>query len=225
MTTPERLALLLPLANGDRLTEADLRDRVCRFLQGFKAQGLRLPSGEQELWDADSATASELKAVQHKVQSVFATGFLFANPGQGAEGIGPDDIRLPLSFPSLRFGAFTPPRGPRRDGSRFAFMVEAGRLRDLVAFLAMWLLTTENVAVSQCAAPHYRSWKERCNRFLIWSGQGRPPEVCSKKCAARVKAKRVHEQQRREREAWQAAQRKKAALQRKRKTGTQGRNR
>lgn len=221
MTTPERLAQLLPLANGDPLSEADLRRRVFRFLQGFEASGLRLPSGEQELWDADGATAAELAAVQRKVQMVFATGFMFDAPrGRGTENDGPDDVRLPLTFPSLRFAAFRPPRGQR---SRFAFIVEGGRLRDLVPFLAMWLLTTAAITVSRCSAPRYRAWKERCNRFLIWSGQGRPPEVCTRKCAARVKAKRVNEQQRREREAWQAAERKKAALQRQRKPGTQGR--
>lgn len=223
MTTPERLALLLPVANGDQLSEADLRRRVFRFLHGFEASGLRLQSGEGELRDAHDATAAELAATQRKLQRVFATGLLFDGPPAiGTEGIGPDDIQLQLSFPSLRFGAFSPPRGQR---SRFAFMVEAGRLRDLVPFLAMWLLTTEAITVSRCSAPRYRDWKERCDRFLIWRGQGRPPEVCTKKCGARVKAKRVNEQQRREREAWKAAQRKKAALQRKRKTGTQGRNR
>jgi hypothetical protein len=212
MTTPERLALLLPLANGDQLSVADLGSRVFRFLQGFEARGLRLPSGEQELWDVDGATASELKAVAKKVERVFETGFMFEGPrAAGTEGIGPDDIRLPLTFPSVRFGAFIPPPGRRRADRRFTQVIEAGRLRDLVSYLAMYLLTTGAIAIERCPAPRYRNWKERCDRFFILGGQGRPSKTCSQKCASRVKAKRVNEQQRREREAWKAAQRKKTA--------------
>jgi hypothetical protein len=210
MTTPERLTLLLPLANGDQLSVADQRSRIFRFLHRFEARGLRLPSGEQELWDAHEATATELKAVAEKVKRVFTTGFMFdGTPAPGTEGIGPDDVRLPLTFPSLRFAAFSPPPGRRRADRRFGLMIEAGRLRDLVPYLAMYLLTTEAVAIARCPAPRYRAWKERCDRFFIVGGHGRPSKTCSKKCATRVKAKRINEQRRREREAWKAALRKK----------------
>jgi hypothetical protein len=205
MTAAERLALLLPLANGDTLPDAEQRRHVFRFLQGFEARGLRLPAGEGELWDAHDATAAELAAVQRKVERVFFTAFLFeGEPAKGTENTEPDDIRMPLSFPSLRFGAFSPPSSRRRSG--FTFIVEAGRLRDLVPYLAMWLLTTESIKVSRCTAPQRGKWKERCGRFVIWLGRGRPPKVCRVgKCAGRVKSKSKHAK-------YQAIRREHAAL-------------
>ena len=193
-----------------------MRRRVFDFLHHFEARGLRLQSSQHELWDLHDATAAELAATQKKVEQVFATGFMFESPRhEGQEDVGPDDIRLPLTFPSLRFGAFVPSRKQQR--GRFTLKVEAGRLRDLVAYLAMWLLTTEQVAVSRCTAPAYRDWASRCDRFVVWRGQGRPPKVCSPQCGARVKAKRVAEQQRREREAWKAAQKKNRSKQKEKK--------
>jgi hypothetical protein len=215
MTASARLGVLLPLANGDELSEADLRRRVFRFLHGFEGRGLRLQSGQQELWEVHDAAAAELKAVAKKVQTLFTTGFLFDGPAApGTEGTGPDDIRLPLTFPSLRFGAFTPPKGRPRPDAMFTLIVEAWRLRDLVPFLAMHLLTTEGTTVSRCTAPAYRRWADSCNRFFVGSGLGRPRSVCSEACGARVKAKKVNEQRRLEREAWKAAQRAKATSRR-----------
>ena len=198
---------MLPLANRDRLSEADLRRRVFRFLHGFEARGLRLQGGQGELWDTHHATATELKAVAEKVARVFTTAVLFeeGHAPPGTEGIGPDDISLPLTFPSLRFGAF----GHGRQRGRFSLFVEAGRLRDLVPFLAMHVMATEEVSVSRCHAPAYRDWAHECGRAFIWRGHGRPPLVCSKECAARVKAKRVATLAKRERDAWRAAHPKK----------------
>ena len=219
MTTADRLGLLLPLANGDEPSEADLKRRVFRFLQGFEGRGLRLPTGQQELWDVENATEAELKAVVKKVQLLFSAGLMFDGPpAPGTEGITPDDVSLMLKFPSLHFGAFSQRRERARPDAPFMLMVEAGRLRDLVPYLAMHLLTTETVGVSRCTAPAYRRWSECCDRIFVGSGLGRPRSVCSDKCAARVKAKKVNEQRRRESAAWKAAQREKGASHRKRRT-------
>lgn len=211
MTTADRLGFLLPLANGDELSDEDLKRRVFKFLHGFEGRGLRLPTGQQELWDVENATEAELKAVVKKVQLLFMTGFMFYGPpARGTEGTTPDDVSLMLKFPSLHFGAFSQRRGARPDAP-FMLLVEAGRLRDLVPYLAMHLLTTEAISVSRCAAPAYRRWSEACGRIFVGRGLGRPRGVCSDKCAARVKAKKVNEQRRLEREAWKAEQRKKDA--------------
>lgn len=82
---------------------------------------------------------------------------------------------MPLTFPSLRFGAFSQRRP-------FTLLIEAGRLRDLVPYLAMYLLTTEPVSVARCPAPAIRNWKEECGRFFprrAWAPVERvQPEVC-----------------------------------------------
>lgn len=214
MPTPaERLTLLLPLANADALSADELRDHVFRFLQGFKTGGLRLQSGERELWDAYDAPEVELKAIARKVRLVFTTGFLFDRPGPGTEGITPDDVTLPLTFPSMRFGAFRPTRERKHKQARpdrFTLMVDGWRLRDLVPFLAMWLLTTEDIGISRCTAPAYRNWEEDCGRFFVGSGLGRPRLVCDAKCGSRVKAKARRDKERAEREARKAAQRRKS---------------
>jgi hypothetical protein len=200
MTSPERIRQLLPLANGDELPSKTLRQLVLTFLNQFEASGMRLQP-DAGMWDAYShATDTELKAVQEKVQKLFRTGFLFDRPRHsGTEHIRPEDIALPLSFPSLRFAAFSSPRGRLKTDARFTLRVDGNRLRDLVPFLAMWLLTTEDIAVSRCQAPESKNWRQRCDRFLLWSGRGRPPKVCGSKCADRVKAKRKFERARDER--------------------------
>jgi len=200
MTASERIRHLLPLANGDDLPPTALRQLLLAFLNGFEAPGLRLQP-DAGMWDAyRDATDVELKAVRSKVQTLFATGFMFEAPRYvGTENIGPDDIMPPLSFPSLRFAAFCPPRGKLSAPGRYTLWVDANRLRDLVPFLAMWLLTTGDIAVGRCLAPRSKHWDQRCNRFLLWSGRGRPPKACSPKCADRVKAKKKHDKARRER--------------------------
>ena len=61
-----------------------------------------------------------------------------------------------------------------------------GAIGDLVPFLVMHLLTGPGmVTVSRCRAPAPRNWSERCGRFLVWSGQGRPREFCSGACRVR----------------------------------------
>lgn len=193
MSTPsDLLSQLLPLANGDALAERELRRRVFRFLRDFEARGLRLCAGQGELWDAREAALTELKAVARKVERVFATWLLFeGSPQEGTEHVGPDDVGGLLSFPSLRFSAFRPKKG------RTCMMVEAFRLRDLVPYLAMYLLTTEDVTVGRCPAPQRQHWKEECGRLFIAGGHvGRPSNTCSRPCAVRLKNKRVHEQQR-----------------------------
>lgn len=204
MTPAKRLSLLLPLANRDDISDADLSRRVFKFLHRFEARGLRLPEGEQELWDLDSADATELRAIGKNVAHVFFCGLLFDGPQpKGWTNSGPDDIPPPLWFPSLRFGAFAP--GGRRRG-RFTQIVTAKHLRHLVPFLAMHLLISEETRIGRCHAPARRNWKNECGRIFIWSGHGRPPKVCSKACGIRVKAKRVNEHARRDREETRAQQ-------------------
>ena len=217
MTAPERIRQLLPLANGDDLPPNALRQLLLAFLNGFEAPGLRLQP-DAGMWDAyRDAPDVEVKAVQSKVQMLFATGFMFEGPRHaGTENIGPDDIMPPLSFPSLRFAAFCQPHRKLSAPGRYTLRVDANRLRDLVPFLAMWLLTTGDIAVSRCSAPRSEHWDQRCNRFLLWSGRGRPPKVCSPKCADRVKAKKKYDKAQRERRELEAL-RKAAQQQRVRK--------
>jgi hypothetical protein len=203
MTATERLLLLLPLANRDPLTTAELRSRVSDFLDGFEARGLRLSGGEDHMRNVHHATPAELKAVAEGVAHVFFVGLLFEGPPwKGMEDTGPDDMGMPLEFPSLKFGAFKP---KVRKRARFDWMVEADSLHDLVAYLVMYILATEETRFARCHAPALRNWKNKCHRILIGGGLGRTRLTCNDACAARVKAKKVNDQARRERKAWQAA--------------------
>lgn len=208
MTAAERIRRLLPLANGDDLPPETLRQTFLAFLHGFSAPGLRVQP-DAGMWDAyRDAPDAELKAAQRKIQMVFATGFMFdGSRREGREAIGPDDIMLPLSFPSLRFGAFSQPGRKPSTSERYTLRVDGNRLRDLVPFLAIWLLTTADLAVSRCQAPQAEHWAEQCDRFILWSGRGRPPQFCGPRCANRVKAKRKFIQTRSERRAVDALRR------------------
>lgn len=200
MTPTDRLDHLILIANRDPLTEAEVRRRLFRFLHGFKTQGLRLGAGERELWDVRHATAKELAATTRKIEMLFDVVWMFERPSHPSAGnIGPDDVGAPLSFPSLRFAAFWGQPG---------FIVTAGRLRDLVPYLAMWLLSTEPVVVKQCQAPAFRDWQATCGRLFVQGAMGRPRKVCGEKCAARVKAVRVNEQMRESMEAKKGKRRK-----------------
>ena len=208
MTTLERVQKLLPWVNGDRLTSVEARGVVFGFLYGFEAAGLRLPS-DGGLWGAHDATAKELEATLAKLRDVFAVGFWFAReevPPDGLGHMGWSDIALPLSFPTLRFGAT---RADRRKQSRreftprgaYTLLVDSDELQDLVPFLVMHLLTTGDLLVGRCSAPKFRSWSERCNRLFIWGGgKGRPSNVCpGGQCGSRVKAKSKQERAKRDR--------------------------
>jgi len=205
MDAAARLDQLMPLANGDELSERALRQRLLAFLHGIDLPGLRLRR-DAGMWDTHDAPAAELRATQRQLQDLFASAFWFSEheahlpywvppgtpKGSKAEFEDPiswDDLRPPLSFPSLRFGA----EYIARPSARWALRVDAGRLRDLVPFLALWMLTCGDLSVARCEAPAAAAWDRPCGRFFISGGRGRPSRTCSDKCRRRVKDKRKNE--------------------------------
>lgn len=102
---------------------------------------------------------------------------LIEDSGRGYEHIGPDDVMPPLSLPSLRFGLLGTGSKTRRQ-AHYEMHVNAARLRDLVPFLVLHLLTVDDIPVSQCLAPGKDDWRIPCHRLFIWTKKGRPPEVC-----------------------------------------------
>lgn len=215
-TTLERLAQLMPWVNGDALSVTEQRQRLFQFLQGFSVAGICLPR-DVGMWEVDRATPTELDATQHKLQKLFASAFWFArgHDARGTENITWDDVELPMSFPSLRFAAKRIEHDKQWQ-ARYALMVSAGRLRDLVPYLVLQVLTVEKVPVIRCRAPRERDYASRCDRLFIWTKNGRPPEVCPKVpgkrrlCADRVKAEAKKEAERMRREEERRLRAKKA---------------
>lgn len=190
MTATERLALLLPIANGDPLTTAQLRQRLFDFLRGFTARHLRLPKFEHELHQVSRATSSQLHDAAEAVVKVFTLGLLAYGPHEGFEDTEPDDVAM-LTLPTLAFGVFRPKKKPGR--SRFDWIVEAEDIEDLVPFLAMYLLATETTRIMRCHAPRRGNWEGKCHRIFVGGGPGRARLTCDTACAVRVKNKRVND--------------------------------
>lgn len=172
------------------------------FLHAFVGQNLHART-YTSMWEAHAVAAAEFEAIRRKVRRLMEAGFpdsggesrylkesdqdrerrpAFIKKGdrRGTENIGFEDMSLPLSCPSLRFGI----RPHTKRGASVLF-VEGGRLRDLVPFLVLHLLTTGQTVVARCDAPAPGAWSERCGRFYVWIGKGRPREFCSDACRAR----------------------------------------
>ena len=192
MSSPERLAELLPLANGDPLPPKALWRALLAFLNRFEAPGLRLPR-DAGMWDAyRDASDAELQAVARKVRTLFEAGFLFEGPRHmGTEGIGPDDILPPLAFPSMRYLPLRPPpgRSEHRRG-RWTFMVDG-------AGSAIQCRSSQ-CGCSQRARSPFRAARRRKRSIgrtlqpVSASGRvvGRPQMVVRSEVRGRVKAKK-----------------------------------
>lgn len=201
LTAPARLNLLLPWINGESLPKELVRQRVMSFLHDFVGQNLSAKTYDS-MWTAYHATAAEFEATRRKVRRLMEAGFpdsggesrylketedrrgrpAFIPVGDrsGLENIGFDDMLLPLSCPSLRFGI-----KPHAKHEASELFVEGGRLQDLVGFLVLHLLTAGQTVVARCDAPAPAAWHERCGRFYVWVGRGRPRSFCSDECRTR----------------------------------------
>jgi hypothetical protein len=170
------LAHLVPLVN-DTLSDKAVTQRLRAFLNRLDASGLRLPR-QAGMWDVYGASTTELHATQKKLRELFDWGF--------RQDLDWDEMMPPLSYPSVRYV-------PTQVDERWTLVINAGRLRDLVPFVAMWLLTYGDTHVGRCTAPRPRAWNQTCGRYFVSSGVGRPRQTCSAKCALRAKNKQKHQ--------------------------------
>jgi hypothetical protein len=206
MTPAEQIELLLPWANDhdDALTLGVVRECLRRFLRSFSGSRLRV-TGHRGLDLVHDASHAELQATRRKVMRLLESAFWFSvdapRDRRGHESLDWDDVRLPLSLPSIRFAAARRAKGyvkrsqlGRKDhrqllaGGAYEILIEASRLRDLVPFLVLHLLAMPGaIGVARCSAPAPNDWTQRCGRlFIIATGRkGRPREYCSRECTDR----------------------------------------
>ena len=175
LSPPEQLRLLLPWINGEADDEQAVRHALVTFLADFHAPHLRVHADvmtrEAHAW----ATTKALAATRATVRAVLTRACVEPPTGSDAFGrTGTTDITVPLACPSLYFGV--------RPGPEPDLHVGAVRVRDLVAFLLLHLLTLGEVTVGVCKAPGARTWRRRCHRVFVQQGRGRPLSFCSDAC-------------------------------------------
>ena len=224
MTTAEQIDLLLPWLN-DRLPDRAVRRLLHAFLASFRATRIRLPEPGGHDLVAD-ATDEELAATRRKLERLLSSAFWFSDEDEGdhrgTKHLDWEDVRLPLTFPSIRFGAARQVASVKRsalnrrerkalaDRGAYQVLIEAGRLRDLVPFLVLQLLAAPGeITISRCPAPAPLNWKQRCGRlFIVAKGVGRPKEFCSRDCTNRRDSVRKEERKQEERKRAHARRRK-----------------
>jgi hypothetical protein len=208
LTAPARLALLLPWLNGDGLGVVEIRRQLEDFLEAFNmSEGvghLRTQVGQNEL---RSISAPELDKLRQSLFDLLRRGFLPTPDEHRASGEWWPWLQ---PFPSLQFGAIhrsrqSPGKLSRATKSeRRAYaapgaytQLVVGKLRDLVPFLVLHLLTAPGMAViARCPAPAPNDRTSRCGRFLVTAGRGRPRKFCSRKaCRIRNHAEVVRKQE------------------------------
>ena len=183
-----RLALLVPWVNGDGVPQ--LRLQLAAFLGSFDgsagaghlqvhmgraAQGGTTPRLER----ARDLSEAMLEDVRARVIAVLRTGFPLEPRLKDVSG---GEVE---AFPSLRFGVGRLRAGDRSTAGAYTVVVD-GALRDIVPFLVIHLLTTPGMAtLTRCPAPTANNWTERCGRFVITHGKGRPRVFCSEACRVR----------------------------------------
>ena len=228
LTASERLALLLPWINGDRVSDRDLRRRIKAFIASFDGsaaagyvQTLAFAGVKREPWipafikrepprATEPVDETDLEILQNTLEDLLRRGF-------------PYDPRYPeptygwvVNYPSLGFGVRgTHRRSPGRlsqvgttarrnylSPGAYTLLVD-GVLGDLVPFLVLHLLTGPRMAtITRCRAPAPRHWDRRCGRFVLGIGRGRPREFCSNTCRVRHHAEAL----RKEDEQWHKKQ-------------------
>ena len=197
LSPPEQLRLLLAWINGEEDDEQAAHSALVTFLEHFHAPHLRVHAdvmtSEAHAW----ATTKALAATRATVRDVLGLTRVDAEPPawldevdrEGLDDIQVEDIEVSLACLSLRFGV--------RPGAEPELHVDARRVRDLVAFLLLHLLTLGEGKVGVCDAPTERKWKRRCNQVFVQNGHGRPRRFCSDACRRRHFDKRKDVEERR----------------------------
>ena len=197
LSPPERLRLLLPWINGEAVDDRAVRNALVTFLVDFHTPHFRVHADAMTYEAHAWATTKELAATRAKVLDVLGRAQIGGEPPawldefdrEGPDDIQFEDIEVSLACPSLRFGV--------RPGAEPELHVDARRVRDLVAFLLLHLLTLGEVTVGVCDAPTERKWKRRCNQVFVQNGHGRPRRFCSDACRRRHFDKRKDVEERR----------------------------
>jgi hypothetical protein len=195
MTSAERLDLLLDWINGDKVSDAKARQLLLGFLHGFAGRNLRC-SRDAGMWDAYDASNSELEAVRRKLRRLLESALPMDEQLHPSIRFEFEDLLLPITAPSLRFGVHP---------KSHELMIEGGRLRDLVPFLVAHELS-RSMTVVRCEAPAPRAWESRCGRFRGWLGKGRRPRFCrGNACRVRHHSKVRREAEREDRRQFRQA--------------------
>jgi hypothetical protein len=203
VSTAERLEQLLDWLNDENWARNELRwldkmpGRLRRFIQSFDGSEDAGYVEAREWSDDDDVPelpvsdapkfineAEELSLLHTRLVDILKHGF-------------PQDATYeppflpPLKGLSLEFGVKrVAPQRPvgKRNLKKWtgAYVVQVAAARfDLVQYLFIHLLTLPGaVALRRCDAPKAYS-TERCGRFFVVSGPGRPKEVCQDKCEQR----------------------------------------
>jgi hypothetical protein len=186
MTAPDRLDPLMKWINGDRMTDAQIRRSLLRFLKGFPGQRLKLQT-DAGMWDAYYAAPDNLNATRDNLITLLNTAFpSLDGDRRGTENITFEDCAPPLAYPSLRFGVWP----------NSSDLLVDGDLPDLVPFLVLHLITSHQVQIARCEAPLLNDWALHCGRFYVWLGRGRPKMFCSNACKTRQHDKAEFERER-----------------------------
>ena len=167
LSPPEQLRLLLPWINGEGLDARAAHRALVTFLEHFHAPHIRVHAAAMTREAHRGASTTALDATRATVRAVLTR--VCVEPPAGTE-----DITVPLSCPSLRFGV--------RPGPEPDLYVDAGRVRDLVTFLLLHLLTLGEVTAGVCHAPAKGASTRRCHRVFVQNGHGRPALFCSTAC-------------------------------------------
>lgn len=210
LTPRDRLALLVPWINGEPVPRLKLV--LLAFLGSFDgtaASGfvqtysgwLTRGSVPSRLEPAARLTPAHLVDVRARLVEALERGFRQPVP----KG---DHARV-IEYPSLRFGVRgtgRPPLGtplaPAKGTLRARFserealrryrapgayvLLVDGTLLDMVPFLALHLLKEPGMArLTRCPAPAPNDWTQRCGKFVLTHGMGRPSIFCSEGCKVR----------------------------------------
>ena len=191
-TTADRLTLLVEWVNDDfwsgddgpahQLT-SEVQSRLRRFVESFDGSAaagyVRVePFGAGAGVLPPDLLLPKLSMLHMALIELLRSGF--PEPGYP-----PSEWKEVSAFPSIQFG-LAPPSKRKKKGGAYRLVV-SGKPFDLVRFLVIHLLTTaggESVLAS-CPAPKAFSSSERCGKFLVTVGQGRPRKFCSDACRIR----------------------------------------
>lgn len=202
LTTSERLDLLLGLVNDEdpELRAGYWRGQLSRFVGSFDGSesagfvratvgpGEQLPSHlRTPEVEGDTGDETVLPLLRMVLGDVLQRGFTNAESEIG--------LTAQTSIGTIRFGIERPapvpvrPRGRERRrlagrGGTYILCV-AGNEFEVVLWLVMHLLTQPGaIVLARCDAPRPNSL-ERCGRFFIAGGRGRPRDFCTPTCRQR----------------------------------------
>lgn len=195
-TAPDRLGLLLPWLNGDRLSKQDILSRVMQFTAspiGGELVGFHAVHAEQMA--TGRISHQHLARIRRDLLAMLED---VAAPKAGRAHPWPSRL---WRLPSLKFTAASRGRQAaklstlkskeRRDylGAGAYRMWVSGRLRDVLVYSAMRTLTEPGaITLARCPAPSLDDRSRPCGGWLIAIGarRGRPGTYCSNACRVRT---------------------------------------